>query len=76
MNAMMLRKLYFRACPRCHGDLFLEESEYTCLQCGGTLLIPTEDDAFIENLEIYEINRPERVDGQTRTLREEATIGN
>ncbi len=28
----------FKACPRCTGDLFLEQDEYdwnwTCLQCG------------------------------------------
>jgi hypothetical protein len=26
-----------RACPRCRGDLFLnEEEDYVCLQCGRT----------------------------------------
>ncbi len=29
---------WFKACPRCKGDLFLEKDEYgpewTCLQCG------------------------------------------
>ena len=34
------QKVRYGACPRCHGDLFLDQEEadetplYTCLQCG------------------------------------------
>ena len=29
-----LRKWQFKDCPRCNGDLFLDDEGYTCLQCG------------------------------------------
>jgi hypothetical protein len=40
-------KLLYKACPRCHGDLVLDEAErretgacaYECLQCGRTTLL-------------------------------------
>lgn len=31
------------ACPKCHGDLFLDEHTWVCLQCGyegGSLVRP------------------------------------
>ena len=35
------RKFQLRACTRCHGDAFLDQSEYEpewrCLQCGRTV---------------------------------------
>ncbi len=36
--AQVVRKLILRACPRCHGDLMLDnydtDEEFKCLQCG------------------------------------------
>ena len=36
------RQFRFRACTRCHGDAYLDQSEYEdewrCLQCGRTVL--------------------------------------
>jgi len=28
------RKILLRSCPRCRGDLFPDEEELACLQCG------------------------------------------
>jgi uncharacterized Zn finger protein (UPF0148 family) len=28
------RKVLLRACPRCSGDLFPDEDDFACLQCG------------------------------------------
>ena len=34
----MKRRVFLRACPRCHGDLFVTSDSYgpyrSCLQCG------------------------------------------
>lgn len=43
---------YLRACPRCHGDVFLDEDPFTgahlaCLQCGHALT-PSEERALAE----------------------------
>jgi hypothetical protein len=36
MTTATLDKVLLHACPRCHGDLFLdlEDHQYGCLQCG------------------------------------------
>ena len=43
------RQFRFQACTRCHGDAYLDQSEYEpewrCLQCGRTVL-PTALPAF------------------------------
>ncbi len=36
---VVLPRAYLRACPVCHGDLFHDEDEYTCLQCGRHLTV-------------------------------------
>jgi len=28
------RKILLRSCPRCRGDLFPDEEDFACLQCG------------------------------------------
>jgi len=37
------RQFRFQACTRCHGDAYLDQSEYEpewrCLQCGRTVLL-------------------------------------
>ncbi len=37
----MKRRVFLRACPRCGGDMFLEEDMFgpyrSCLQCGCTV---------------------------------------
>jgi hypothetical protein len=34
-------KYWFKQCPKCHGDLRIEQDEYgeyvACMQCGNTL---------------------------------------
>jgi hypothetical protein len=36
LTTATIAKVLLHACPRCHGDLFLdnEDKEYGCLQCG------------------------------------------
>lgn len=33
--------IYFKVCPKCNGDMYLEQDEYgiyrKCLQCGRTV---------------------------------------
>jgi len=51
-------RMLFKACPRCHGDLTLDEYEhhdtgvvaYECLQCGRTIRIKTQFEAGDERL--------------------------
>lgn len=31
----------FRGCPRCGGDLYLNQGDWQCLQCGRHLYPPT-----------------------------------
>jgi len=44
-----IARMLYKACPRCHGDLVLDEFErrdtgtlvYECLQCGRTTRVET-----------------------------------
>lgn len=45
-----IARMLYKACPRCHGDLVLDDEErltsavlqYECLQCGRTLRVETQ----------------------------------
>ncbi len=41
LRTQKTRQFRFRACTRCHGDAYLDQSEYEaewrCLQCGRTV---------------------------------------
>lgn len=53
MTTATTRKLLLRACPRCHGDLFLtpDEDAFACLQCGREIaLAQLEASATIDEL--------------------------
>lgn len=51
-------RMLFKACPRCHGDLTLDEYErhdtgvvaYECLQCGRVVRIETQVEARNERI--------------------------
>ena len=51
-------RMLFKACPRCHGDLLLDEYErhdtgevaYECLQCGRMVRIETQVEARNERI--------------------------
>jgi len=32
-------RIKLHACPRCHGDLFPDEDDFACLQCGGHFIL-------------------------------------
>ncbi len=42
LTTQKTRQFRLRACTRCHGDAYLDQSEYEpewrCLQCGRTVL--------------------------------------
>ena len=35
MTTYTAPKIQLHSCPRCHGDLFLVDGDYSCLQCGS-----------------------------------------
>ena len=51
-----IAKLLYKACPRCHGDLILDEYEpnehvgitYECLQCGRTTRVDARAEAQVD----------------------------
>lgn len=57
---------YLRACPRCRGDLFVdqkpgEEQAMVCLQCGHDFTPRVAIREWIEGMAFTERSRPTRV---------------
>ena len=45
---------YFKACPKCHGDLYLEKDAYgkfnKCFQCGRIVDLEIQEPGYDETL--------------------------
>jgi len=54
MTAATRARVLLRACPRCSGDLFPDEDNYACLQCGRSVAVecaigPARVDSVLES---------------------------